>query len=119
MEPFVLLAFFFPNFIACFASKSEVGVPRPRRGETQLRGPEILGPLRGLGIRSLVSVIRGGFRGLAEVCSFSKERGKKVGHSETPKRPRFPGCPLTGFQPSGSYPQATDNMAGAPENSPL
>ena len=30
-----------------------------RRGETQLRGPEVLGPLRGLGIRPLVSVIRG------------------------------------------------------------
>ena len=32
---------------------------RNRRGETQLRGPELLGPLRGLGIRPLVSVIRG------------------------------------------------------------
>ena len=28
------------------------------------------------------------------MCPFSKERGKKVGHSEAPKRPRFPGCPL-------------------------
>ena len=27
-------------------------------GETQLRGPEVLGPLRGLGIRPLVSIIR-------------------------------------------------------------
>ena len=34
---------------------------------------------------------------------FSKEREKKVGHSEAPER-RFPGCPLRGFQPSGSYP---------------
>ena len=46
------------------------------------------------------------------MCPFSKEQGKKVGHSEAPKRPRFPGCPLRrfqpGFQPSGSYPQATD-----------
>ena len=32
---------------------------RNRRGETRLRGPEVLGPLRGLGIRPLVSVIRG------------------------------------------------------------
>ena len=32
---------------------------RNRRGETQLRGPEVLGPLRGLGLRPLVSVIRG------------------------------------------------------------
>ena len=32
-----------------------------------------------------------------------------MGHSEASKRPRFPGCPLRGFQPSGSYPQATDN----------
>ena len=96
------------------------------RGEARLRGPEVWGPLRGLGIRPLVSVIRGLgnpfpeapkrlpgfrgrlFRGLGEVCPFSKERGKKVGHSEAPKRPRFPGCPLRGFQPSGSYPQATD-----------
>ena len=42
------------------------------------------------------------------MCVFSKERGKKVGHSEAPKRPCFPGCPLRGFQPSGSDPQATD-----------
>ena len=32
---------------------------RNRRGETRLRGPEVLGPLRGLGIRPLVSAIRG------------------------------------------------------------
>ena len=51
------------------------------------------------------------FRGLGEVCPFSKERGKKVGHSEAPKRLRFPGCPLRGFQPSGSYPQATDKSS--------
>ena len=32
---------------------------------------------------------------------------EKVGHSEAPKslRSRFPGCPLMGFQPSGSYPK--------------
>ena len=40
-----------------------VGQMRPegrnRRGETRLRGPEVLGPFRGLGIRPLVSVIRG------------------------------------------------------------
>ena len=50
------------------------------------------------------------FRGLGEVCSFSTERENKVGHSEAPKRPRFPGCPLRGFQPSGSYPRATDTL---------
>ena len=43
------------------------------------------------------------------MCPFSTERGKKVGHSEAPKRPRFPGWPRKGFQPSGSYPRATDN----------
>ena len=32
---------------------------RNRRGKTRLRGPEVLGPLRALGIRPLVSVIRG------------------------------------------------------------
>ena len=42
------------------------------------------------------------------MCPFSTERGKKVGHSEAPKRPRFPGWPWKGFQPSGSYPRATD-----------
>ena len=104
---------------------------RNRRGETRLRGPEVLGPLRGLGIRPLVAVIQGLgtpsqrplraperlsgprgrlFRGLGEVCPLSKEREKKVGHSEAPKRHRFPGCPLRGFQPSGSYPQATDKL---------
>ena len=39
------------------------------------------------------------FRGLGEVCLFSKERGKKVGHSEAPKRRRFPGCSLRGSNP--------------------
>ena len=29
---------------------------------------------------------------------------------EAPKRSRFPGCFLRGFQPSGSYPQATDEF---------
>ena len=105
---------------------------RNRRGETRLMGSiEVLGPLRGLGIRPLVSVYFGVsetpsqrplraperlsgprgrlFRGLGEVCPFSKEQGKKVGHSEASERPRFPGCLLRGFQPSGSYPQATDN----------
>ena len=33
-----------------------------------------------------------------------------MGHSEASKRSRFPGCPLRGFQPSGSYPRATDNL---------
>ena len=72
---------------------------RNRRGETRLRGPEVLRAFRGLGIRPLVSAIRvpetpsqrplraperlSGprgrlFRGLGEVCPFSKERGKKV-----------------------------------------
>ena len=32
---------------------------RNRRGETRLRGQEVLGPLRGLGIRPLVLVTRG------------------------------------------------------------
>ena len=34
----------------------------------------------------------------------------KVDHSEASKRSRFPGCPLRGFQPSGSYPWATDDL---------
>ena len=32
---------------------------RNARGGTRLRGPEVLGPLRGLGIQPLVSAIRG------------------------------------------------------------
>ena len=37
-------------------------------------------------------------------------REVSVGNSEASKRPRFPGCPLRGFQPSGSYPRATDKF---------
>ena len=48
------------------------------------------------------------FGGLREGCLFSTERENKVGHSEASKRSRFPGCPLRGFQPSGSHPRATD-----------
>ena len=66
---------------------------RPLRAQERLSGPR--GRL---------------FRGLGEGCPFSTERENKVGHSEASKRPRFPGCPLRGFQPSGSYPQATDNF---------
>ena len=80
---------------------------RNRRGETRLRGPEVLGPPFRAPER--LSGPRGRlFRGLGEVCSCSTEQEKKVGHSEAPKRSNFPGCPLKGFQPSGSYPQATD-----------
>ena len=71
---------------------SETPSQRPLRAPERLSGPR--GRL---------------FRGLGEVCPFSKERGKKVGHSEASKRPRFPGWPRKGFQPSGSYPRATDN----------
>ena len=90
---------------------------RNRRGETRLRGPEVLGPLRGLSFQyrapERLAEPRGRlFRGLGEVCPFSKERGKKVGHSEASKRPRFPGCPLKGFQPSGSYPQVREGPLG-------
>ena len=70
---------------------SETPSQRPLRAPERLSGPR--GRL---------------FRGLGEVCSFSTERENKVGHSEAPKRSHFPGCPLRGFQPSGSYPQATE-----------
>ena len=42
--------------------------------------------------------------------SVFKGVGKEGGPFRGPKRPRFPGCPLKGFQPSGSYPQATDKF---------
>ena len=98
---------------------------RNRRCDTRLKGPEVLGPLGGLGIRPLVSVIRGSetpsqrplraperlsgprgrlFRGLGEVCSFSTERENKVGHSEAPKRSHFPGCPPEGVPTLGLLP---------------
>ena len=35
-----------------------------------------------------------------------------MGLSEALKRPHFPRCPLRGFQPSGSYPPATDKRKG-------
>ena len=61
---------------------SETPSQRPVRAPERLSGPR--GRL---------------FRGLGEVCPFSKERGKKVGHSEAPKRPRFAGCLLRGSNP--------------------
>ena len=77
------------------------------------------GPLRGLGIRPLVSAIRGLgkalkgperlFRGLGEVCSFQRSRETRWATQRPFWRSCFPGCPLRGFQPSGSYPRATDN----------
>ena len=80
---------------------------RNRRGETRLRGPEVVSETpsqRPLRAPERLSGPRGRlFRGLGEACPFSTERGKKVGHSEAPERPRFPGCPLRGLQPSGSY----------------
>ena len=100
------------------------------RGGTRLRGPEVLGPLRGLGIRPLVSVIRGlgnhfpgapksprkALRGPGEALQGPRRGvfvfngpGKQGGPLTGPKRSCFPGCPLRGFQPSGSYPWATDN----------
>ena len=48
------------------------------------------------------------------LCSFSTEWENKVGHSEAPKRSHFHGCPLRGFQPSGSYPWATDQVQQVP-----
>ena len=44
--------------------------------------------------------------------SVSKERGKKVGHSETPERPRFPGCPLRVGRPAKA-PQSVDQCQKA------
>ena len=62
------------------------------RGGTQGAEPgsgiqRFWGPLEASEIRRLVSAIRGLgkgwlFRGLGEGCPFSKERGKKVGHSK-------------------------------------
>ena len=91
----------------CVMDQLRPGGGNPRVG-TRLRGPEVLGPLRGLGIRPLVLAIRGLrhplpgrlFRGLGEVYSLSTEWENKVGHSEAPKRSHFPGWPLRGFQPS-------------------
>ena len=45
-------------FVSCTRPAASQPKGRNSRGETRLRGPEVLGPLRGLGIRPLVSVIR-------------------------------------------------------------
>ena len=77
---------------------------RNRRGETRLRGPEVLGPLRGLGIRPLVSVIRGlgnpiprgplelwkGTQGLGGGSSGASERCVRFQQSGKIKHQRFP-----------------------------
>ena len=72
---------------------SETPSQRPLRAPERLSGPR--GRL---------------FRGLGEVCPFSKERGKKVGYSEASKRPRFPRMPHEGVPTLGFPPQATDKM---------
>ena len=77
-----------------------------------LRGPEVLGPLRGLGSRHLVSAIRGlgkrlqgPRRGVSVRFQWS---GKTRWATQRPLRgPVFPEG--SNFQPSGSYPRATDN----------
>ena len=86
-------------------------------------------PFRGLGIRPLVSAIQGfgnlprgafvprkgsqGLRGASSGASkrcvrLQQSKERKVGNSEALKRPLFPECPLKEFQPSASYPRATD-----------
>ena len=90
---------------------------RNRRGETRLRGPEVLGSLRGLGIRPLVSVIRGlgnpfpeapprapgkalrasgegGSSGASERCVRFQRSGEKRWATQRPLRgPVFPDAP--------------------------
>ena len=82
----------------CNATLSTAAWGVEREGGTRLRGPEVLGPLRGLRVRPLVSAIWGLgnpfpgvpwspgkalraperlFRGLGDVCSF--QRTKKQG----------------------------------------
>ena len=102
---------------------------RNRRGETWLRGPEVLGPLSGLGIRPLVSVIRGlgnpfplprgplearkgsqglggGSSGDSERCVRFQRSGERRWAIQRPLRgPVFPDAPswvpTLGFLPSG------------------
>ena len=76
-----------------------------RRVGTRLRGPEVLGPLRGLGIRPLVSVICGLGNPFPEA---PQSPGKALGTSgEALQGPRrgvsvFKGVvPTLGFLPSG------------------
>ena len=40
---------------------------------------------------------------------FASSTGKEGGPVRGPKRSHFLGCPLRGFQPSSSYPRATEN----------
>ena len=91
------------------------------RGETWLRGLEVLGPLRGLGIRPLVSAIRGlgiplpgpplraperlpearrGFSGASERCVRFQRSGKTRWATQRPVRgPIFPDAPWGGSNP--------------------
>ena len=103
---------------------------RNTRGDNRLRGPEILvrpsefdpsfrkfgvaetasqGPLA-KALRGPWEALQGPWRGSQGLwgCPFSTEREKKVGNSKASKRSRFSGCPLRGFQTSGSYPQVRD-----------
>ena len=84
---------------------------RNARGGTRLKSPEVLGLLRALGTRPLVSAIRG----LGEVFSFLTGRGKQVALQGAAGGSRFPGWPLKGFQPLGSYPRsAGDSFSVVP-----
>ena len=62
---------------------------------------------RTIPLRGLIDA-RKGCQGPRGGSSFSTEREKKVGLSEAPKRRRFPGSLLRGFQPSGSRPKAKE-----------
>ena len=82
---------------------------RNRSGETRLRGPEVLGPPRGLRIRPLVSVIRGlgnpsagAWRGVSVLKGAGNEGGPLRGPEEAPfSRMSSEWLPTLGFLPSG------------------
>ena len=63
-----------PNLVFSFQSRPE---GRNRRGETRLRGPEVLEPLRGLGIRPLSQSPRKALRASGEALQ-GPRRGVSV-----------------------------------------
>ena len=110
-----------PTPRGCISSNQLRPEGRNRRGETRLRGPEVLGPLRGLGIPPLVSVIRGlgnpFRRGPFEPRKGSQGLGGgSSGASERCVRFQRSGERRWAIEPSGSYPQARDNFKKILEN---
>ena len=75
---------------------------RNTRREPRFRGSEVLGPLRGLGIRPSREALQGPRRGVSVFKGAGKEGGPLRGPQEAPFSRMPPeGVPTLGFLPSG------------------